>query len=205
MVDRGNLVVFDKNNMYCITCSDVVLSKYNDLVNYSQTNDLLSLTSSRSSDKLYRLDMSPPTTPLGRVEGKKSFRKTKSTYSFPLTTTTPILVHHNTVTSTISEMTPIECVSYYHTMWNHCIKATMISNILHKVYPNTHRLLTVEAVKQHFPQCMACAVGSMKQRPRPRSSVPRNIEAGAEIQIDVQTWYSAGNTTSVLHSVLYYR
>ena len=76
----------------------------------------------------------------------------------------------------------------------------MISNILHKVYPNTHRLLTVEAVKEHFPQCMACAAGSMKQRPRHRSSEPRNIEAGAEIQIDVQTWASADNIQSVAYN-----
>ena len=77
LVDSGNIVVFDHTSMYCITCSDEVLSKYNELVNYSKNNDLLSLTSFRSSDKLYRLDMSPPTTPIGRVDTKKSFPKKK--------------------------------------------------------------------------------------------------------------------------------
>ena len=36
----------------------------------------------------------------------------------------------------------------------------------------------------------------MKQRPHLKSSTPRNILLGAEVQLDIQTWFSRGNTKS---------
>ena len=200
IVDKNNIVLFDKMNNYCISCSDEeVISKYNQLIDYSKQHNLISLTSTRSSDKLYRLDPSiPPTT--DRVKSKTSSKtKKRSTYSFPIHHNT-INIHHNTINTLHNSMTLEEVVTYYHRAWNHASMDMMISNISNNVYMDTNRLLTIDAIKKHFPRCMACSVGSMKQRPHPRTSVRRNIALGAEVQVDVQHWYSAGNSDTIAYN-----
>ena len=42
IVDRNNIVIFDKNKSFCISCDDVASTKYNDLINYSTHSNLIS-------------------------------------------------------------------------------------------------------------------------------------------------------------------
>ena len=200
IVDSDNIVFFDKTNMYSISFNDVVENKYNEFLDFVRESNLVSFTSTRACDRLYRLDQSPlithPATP-DPLTSTTTLDSTSVSPSSPIST--PSVIH--IVTSSPPGSTLEELVSFYHNLWNHCTKQMMISNINNKVYTPIPRQLTADAINTYFPKhCIACSIGSMKTKSHPKQSIPRHIDPGAEIQVDIQVWYSTGNKHTIAYN-----
>ena len=179
IVDTKHIVLFDDTNGYCINLNSDISSKYNDLINFAKSNNHVSLISTRACDNLFRVDDSSLNCPLPDSTGPAA----------------PAVTHN--LTTPLVGTTSRDIVLYYHRLWNHASKSEMLLNLQYQVYPNLPRLLTPEAIRKYFPStCIACSIGSMKVKPHPKTSTPRNILPGAEVQLDVQTWFSRGNTKS---------
>ena len=200
IVDSNNIVFFDKSNMYSITLNDIVETKYNEFLNFAKASKFVSLTSTRACDRLYRMDISPQITHLATPIPPTSTSPIDSTYVSPSSPPSPRTVIHIT-TSSPPGSTLEELVLFYHTLWNHCTKPMMLSNLSNKVYTPIPRQLTADAIHKYFPKhCVPCSIGSMKVKPHPQRSIPRHIDPGAELQVDIQVWYSTGNRQTIVYN-----
>ena len=78
-----------------------------------------------------------------------------------------------------------ELIRFFHETWNHAPMELMIVIVKNKLIKNLPEALTEKAVKKYFPNCNACPVGNLQQRPFQSIPEDRDIEIGSEWEIDL--------------------
>ena len=58
-----------------------------------------------------------------------------------------------------------ELVRFFHEIWNHASMELMCSIVKNKLVLNLPETLTEKAIRKHFPNCNACPIGNLQQRP----------------------------------------
>jgi len=79
-----------------------------------------------------------------------------------------------------------DMVRFFHEAWDHPSRELMIWIVKNNVYANLPAALTGTVIRKHFPPCEACPAANMAQRPRPGTTVPRDIVPGEEIEVDIK-------------------
>ena len=74
---------------------------------------------------------------------------------------------------------------FFHEVWNHASMELMCSIVKYKLILNLPETLTEKAIRKHFPNCNACPVGNLQQRPALSLPAERELAIGEEFEIDL--------------------
>jgi hypothetical protein len=78
-----------------------------------------------------------------------------------------------------------ELVRFFHETWNHASIELMCSIVKHKLILNIPTALTETVIRKHFPNCGACPIGNLQQRPALSYPTEREIQIAEEWEIDL--------------------
>ena len=78
-----------------------------------------------------------------------------------------------------------ELIRFFHETWNHASMELMILIVKNKLIQHLPEALTEKAIRKHFPNCNACPIGNLQQRPFQSIPEDREIEIGSEWEIDL--------------------
>ena len=115
---------------------------------------------------------------LGKNKQPKSFKLTNATDKFAGAS-----YYTNVPSARVDSIK--ELVRFFHETWNHASMELMISIVKHKLIINIPETLTEKAIRKHFPNCNACPVGNLQQRPALSLPAERELTIGQEWEIDL--------------------
>jgi len=78
-----------------------------------------------------------------------------------------------------------ELVRFFHEVWNHASMELMCSIVKNNLILHLPDTLTEKAIRKHFPNCNACPVGNLQQRPTLSLPAERELKIAEEWEVDL--------------------
>jgi hypothetical protein len=161
-------MLFDNSGVVNIKKNDLITTHLNNLITAGIEHNMIDITGSLLHDNLYHphvnslcstLPSSPSTVNVDDSSSIQPVSASRTTYF-----TTELTTHS-------------ELVRFFHESWNHASESQMCQIVQNQTFDNIPSLLTIDRIHKYFPNCAACAMGTLSQLPVPTISTTSSSDS----------------------------